>query len=282
MIGLIITSLTSMVGQNCIFNKVCKKNLKNQTEIDSFNIILYTVCTLIFGALLLGGRLSVFTVLLGLVFGTVTAVGTAYRMMALTMGPMHITLLINTSSMIIPALSGVFFGERFSFPKLLAIAVLLFFVYLSLERSSGKKVNFKWFLCSAVSFLCTGSVGVLQKIHQNSSHKAEVSGFLFVAFLCAIFFCFVRTKFKPERAVFNRKNVLLSVLCGACVFGANFLNLKLSGMLPSQLFFPLINGSSIVITSVISVLVFKEHLTKKQSVGLVGGILSLVAICMID
>jgi multidrug transporter EmrE-like cation transporter len=61
----------------------------------------------------------------------------------------------------------------------------------------------------------------------------------------------------------------------------NFINLKLSGMLPSQLFFPLINGSAIVLSSLVSVLLFKEKLTRRQTIGLVGGIASLIAICLI-
>jgi multidrug transporter EmrE-like cation transporter len=61
----------------------------------------------------------------------------------------------------------------------------------------------------------------------------------------------------------------------------NYINLKLSGLLPSQLFFPLINGSAIILSSLSSVFIFKESLSKKQVVGLVGGILSLIAICLV-
>jgi len=61
----------------------------------------------------------------------------------------------------------------------------------------------------------------------------------------------------------------------------NFLNLRLSGLLPSQLFFPLVNGSAIVLSSLMSVLLFKEHLSKKQTVGLVGGIASLIVMCFV-
>ena len=61
----------------------------------------------------------------------------------------------------------------------------------------------------------------------------------------------------------------------------NYLNLKLSGLIPSQLFFPLINGSTIVLSALLSVAVFKERLNKKQIIGLCGGILSLIAICLV-
>ena len=64
-------------------------------------------------------------------------------------------------------------------------------------------------------------------------------------------------------------------------FIMNYINLKLSGVLPSQLFFPLINGSSIVLSSIMSVIIFKEKLSKRQTIGLIGGIVSLIAICLV-
>ena len=61
----------------------------------------------------------------------------------------------------------------------------------------------------------------------------------------------------------------------------NYLNLKLAGILPSQLFFPLVNGGSMVLSQMMSVVIFKEMPTKKQLIGLIGGICSLIAICLV-
>jgi len=75
--------------------------------------------------------------------------------------------------------------------------------------------------------------------------------------------------------------VIIGLICGGCSFGMNYINLKLSGLLPSQLFFPLVNGSAIVLSSLMSVIIFREKLSKRQTVGLIGGIVSLVAICLV-
>ena len=80
---------------------------------------------------------------------------------------------------------------------------------------------------------------------------------------------------------FTRRLVFFALLSGACTFTMNYLNLKLSGLLPSRLFFPIVNGSSIVICSILSVVLFRERLTGKQMVGLAGGIASLVLICLL-
>lgn len=278
----VILSISSMVLQNCIFNNVCKKELTTNDHVYRFNIIAYAVCIVLFGIALIGGSLSLFTVLLGLLFGTVTALSNLYKMRSLSAGPMHITLLITTSSMIIPTMSGIFFGEDFSIPKLILVVVLIGFLYLSLDDKKGDvKANRRWLFFCALAFLFQGSIGVLQKVHQSSPHKEEANGFLLIAFICSLIYSRIRAKKSFAELQFTKKHVLLAVVCGLCTYYMNFLNLKLSGALPSQLFFPLVNGSAIVLSSLMSVLLFKERLSRRQLVGLCGGILSLIGICLV-
>ena len=277
---LVIISVTSTVLQNCLFNKSCKSKLKTAADINRFNVVVYCVCLLLFGILLLREKLSVFTLLLACLFGVVTALGNLFKMLSLSCGPMNVTLLLTTSSMIIPTLSGVFFGEKFSISKLCVVFVLIFFVYLSIGKNDDAKINKKWLLFSGLAFVFQGAVGVIQKVHQTSSHKSEVSGFLFISFICAIVFCVLRSKKSDTKINLGKMTLVIGLICGLCTFTMNFLNLKLSGLIPSQLFFPLVNGSAIVMSSIMSVILFKEKLTKKQTIGLVGGILSLIAICL--
>lgn len=131
-----------------------------------------------------------------------------------------------------------------------------------------------------LAFIFQGGIGVLQKIHQSSAYKEEASGFLLIAFTCSLIYSAIISKNLRERN-FSKKHVFIAIICGLCTYAMNFLNLKLSGIIPSQLFFPLINGSAIILSSLMSVLFFNEKLSKKQLVGLSGGILSLVAICLV-
>lgn len=276
----LILSISSAVLQNGIFNFVCKKSLKTNDDIYKFNIFAYAVCILVFGILTLNGKISLYTVLLGMLFGVITALSSLYKMLALSKGPMHITLLITTSSMIIPTLSGVFFGEKFSLLKLIVVFILIYFIYLSVGKGNDGKINKSWVIYCLFTFVFIGSIGVIQKIHQTSVHKSEISGFLFVSFFISLIISGLRIKDKKNFKD-KKKLIPLAMICGVCTFTMNFVNLKLSGLLPSQLFFPLVNGSAIVLSSVMSVVLFKERLSKRQTVGLIGGILSLIGICIV-
>ena len=150
---LIVTSITTMVLQNCLFNNSCKTALRTAKHINLFNIMVYSVCVLMFGILLLKEKLSFFTVLLGLLFGVVTALSNLFKMLSLSNGPMNITLLVTTSSMVIPTMSGVFFGEAFSLAKLFVAVILIWFIYLSVSKSDETKIGRKWFLFCLLAFL---------------------------------------------------------------------------------------------------------------------------------
>ena len=277
-----VISITSIVLQNCIFNNVCKKDLQTGAHVYRFNTLSYAICILLFCIIAISRGFSLFTIFLGVLFGVVTALSNYYKMQSLTCGPMHITLLITTSSMIIPTRSGVFFGESFSVYKLIFVFVLIFFIYLSLEKKNSTEINKKWLIFCALAFVLQGSIGVLQKIHQSSEHKDEIGGFLFVAFICSIVYSHFRAKKGFKALNFNRKLFIFAPICGLCTFLMNFLNLRLSGLLPSQIFFPVVNGSAIILSSVMSVIIFKEKLTKRQIIGLCGGILSLISICLVN
>lgn len=111
--NMILVSISSVVLQNALFNFITKKKLSSTSSVLSFNMLVYLVCIAAFGIVLLTGTVSWYTVGLGAVFGIVTSLSNVYKLLALTKGPMLLTLLITTSSMIIPTLSGIFFGEGF-------------------------------------------------------------------------------------------------------------------------------------------------------------------------
>ena len=93
-----------MVLQNCIQNRLCKRDLTTSDHVYRFNAMCYAVCIILFLYSAITGGISLFTVGLALLFGLITALSNYYKLKSLCAGPMHITLLITTSSMIIPTM----------------------------------------------------------------------------------------------------------------------------------------------------------------------------------
>ena len=279
---ILLIPMIATVVQNVLYNTVSKSALKEKGDSYYFNIFGYLVCVTLFGAMSFSTGVSIYTFLIGILFGVCILLSSVFKMQALKEGPMHITILVTTASMIIPTLSGaVMFGEPLSIPKLIAVAILIFFIYLSISTPKGDVAEYsiKWAILCLITFVFLGAIGVIQKLHQSSPHKGEAASFLAVAFICSIIFAVVMSKKQKTTKKQGKQFYIISLACGACYFTMHYLNLKLSGIVPSQILFPVVNGSAVILSSVASVVFFKEKITKRQLVGLIGGLASLIGIC---
>ena len=284
-IFLIVLSVFSNVLNDGLKNYVGKSSSKDENLVKKFQLLSFFVCFLICAGLAFLESPSIYSFLLGILFGTMTFVSTHFLILAMAEGPMHITILIATASMLIPTLSGVlFFGEPFSVYKFIAIMVLIVFLYCASSGKSEGTFNWKWMLYCGINFLTGGTIGIIQKVHQSSAHREEFYFFLASAFLVSAFIPFIlsiKQKRRGEKEKISLKLLCIAAISGLCVFGQYAINTKLSGVLPSQLFFPVINGTNVVFGSVVAVVIFKEKMTKKQIVGMVGGMLALIGICIL-
>ena len=130
-------------------------------------------------------------------------------------------------------------------------------------------------------------IGILQKIHRGSVSKAETAPYLACAFLGSTVFAFVMSLLvkKPadsEGEPFRMRwiTVLIAAVCGVCMYMNHDFNLKLSGLLPSEIFFPLVNGGLLFLTTLSALVIFKKS-SQNQIVGLIGGGITLVLLCIL-
>lgn len=278
----LISSIVANVLSSSFSNSASKKTLTTRGDVYRFNSLIYIVALVLFVIYSLGQPTSAYTILMGLIFGILTVAASISKFLALSIGPMHITLLFITCQMIIPTMSGaLMFGEPFSVGKFICMIFMLFFVYLSLDKSGNGKINTKWLIFCLISFFATGAVGVMQKLHQASVHKDEIGSFLTVAIAFSLVFSLIFSKKGEDSAHFGKKEYIYAAVCGIATFLCNVFNLELSGILPSQLFFPVVNGVPLVLSSLVAIIIFKERVTPIQAIGLVGGTLSLVMLCIL-
>ena len=277
-------SLAAGLAYTCLINRYSKRFGSSYGLLSVYNFLVYGLCLILALVMSIGIPLSGFTVLMGALFGLATALGTMFKLRALSKGPLHLTNLITTASTILPAISGaLFFGETFSVWKLLLVFLLLVFIWISLKKTENSGFERGWLFDCMISFFSIGSIGLLQKIHQSSSHLEEGNWFVTIGFFVTVLYSLLPLLRQKETARLHlpRREVLFALLAGICIYIPNVFNLRLSGILPSQIFFPVINGGNIILTSLAALVLFREKLTLRQAVGLVGGIVSLILICMV-
>ena len=292
-----ITLIISMAA--CLFVAVIKKiytarSSGSLTSIHFFNALgglISAVVLFLWGGF---GECSAYTLILGAIFGVITSLQYIFTMKALQLGPLSYTTVISAFSTVITAVSGMmFFGEDpIGVLQIIGIALMLLSFFFAVEKKDNeKKGSILWLVFCILCFIMSGGIGIMQKIHQSSTHKGELNAFLVTAFAVSFIFSVVlmlisRSREKSpiiEKTESGRINLLfiaLMVLSGVFVAVNNKLNLYLSGVMDSAIFFPLVNGGHLVLTTLTAVVCFREKLTVKQWIGVGVGILSVLCLCI--
>ena len=292
MVYYLLTFLSILLetGKNVFSNNFSKNVLKNDTDIYKFNTFLYIGSLAV---LLCTGNyaLSWYTVGMAFLFAAVTALSQYFLLKALAIGSMAYTSFIQGSNLVIPALFGVLFlHSPVKVLQLIALPILLFSMALVLgvfdKKTAGaekKAFSVKWLVFALLSMLFTGGIGIMQTLHQTSPHSAELTGFLILTFAFAVLFnlLFWRIGQKKEPATFSiQANALIqAALSGICLGIVNLVNLYLSGVMPTIIFFPLVNGGLIIMTILSAVIFFRERLRLPQWIGIVLGV---AAMCILS
>ena len=282
-----------------LLSNICRKYFTVKSSSGTSGRAVYSAITSIVAALILllwggFGSASLFTVWFGVLFGAVTAIQTIANVSAINCGPMSYTTIIISFSVLISALSGMFFfGEdKLEIIQIIGIVFMLISIVLSAKgKGENEKVNLKWLILAFTAFLLTGAIGIMQKIHQSSEYKAEINAFLIIAFIASAAISTVFALIKLRRSRKNNcgssladakklKYILLAIMAigGICTAANNKFNLFLSGALPTAIFFPIYNVGILILTTLSAIVIFKERLSLKQWIGVVIGIISVICI----
>lgn len=245
------------------------------------------VCSLLFviADLPMLFSVSVFSVVLSVFFGFSVAVTQILQAKAMGKGPASMVTLIYSCGFLLPVFYGVaFWGEQVSVFQWIGVFLLLPVLFLIMGRKSEKTVLFHWLPFAFAAMIGSGTNAIFQKTHQYSDHAAELPFFLVYAlFFSAVFTgiaCFFvrEKKASGPRACKWHKDEWLPLCLGVCVGALNFLNLHLAGKLPSVVHFPVYNIGSLLLTSILSAILYKDKPTPRQSAGFVLGIAAILLI----
>ncbi len=285
--------LLSLIAAAC--GTVARKYYTDKSGNAAKTKCIYTASSCLIAALCLAAvgnmmRPSLFSVLLSLLFGTVTALQGIALLMAMRLGPVSYSMMFASFSTVITALSGVlFFGESITPLKIVGIALMLVSFVFAVEREqNGKKGSLVWLLLCIAVFLCTGGIGIMQKVHQSSPYKAELDIFLVLSFIVtaavSLLVFALLSRGEEEAKPQGKKAWLLLLLCtvggGVCVAINNKLNLFLSGVLEASVFFPIANGGAVVLSTLAAFFLFGERLSLRRWIGLSVGVLAVVLLCI--
>ena len=282
---LLIASVFLAIANSAILHHFGSHGLKNTGDILWFNAATSLVWVLV--VLCVGGGFacpSNATWFWGCSYGVVTAAFFLSKMQALARGDISTTVMIGCCSLVLPTVFGsIFWHESIAPIQWIGLVLLLAALIMSVDRKNAGEPRPGWKRCCALFFVVSGLSGLIFKAHQNSSGKTEAAEFLLIASVVAATLLgalaiFVNRAQGAPKPKIPRAALKYALICGTCSCAYSWLNVRLTGALPSVVFFPVFNGGVILGSSLAGCFCFRERLTRRQIIGLVSGLFSLILI----
>lgn len=191
---------------------------------------------------------------------------------------MGISITAMRISLVIPIfVSLIIYNEHISNLGSMGIALVLFSLYLLIPRIKSKEsLGVSTALYPILIFLFSGFIDVMLKVFEREyNHILSEYTFLGFIFLSA-FISGIIILVRKQELSFKPKEILYGIIIGvANLYSSFFLLLALKEMSGSMVF-SLTNISTVLIGTIIGVLVWKDQLTLKQKMGLIGASLSIL------
>lgn len=228
-------------------------------------------------------RISAQTALYSLLYG-ILLVGAQYLYtLALKSGKVGICSTVYSLGFILPTVSGsIFWNEPVNVYNVLGVVLVIPMIALCAlgKNQTGTETAGKEYVVPLIfSMLCSGGLGIMQKLQQKSTCFYQKNEFLVTAFaLAAIVSLVTALCVKAEKSEFSKPKAVKSGVVGAAFAVSNLCNTTLSGKLPTAVFFPLLNIGTIAASVLCGILLYKEKCTKKDIAVLCLGAASIILI----
>ena len=215
------------------------------------------------------------TVLWGFGYGACICVGSFAGFTALGLGPMALTSMIASFSLVIPFAVGItLWGETLSVWGILGIILLVISVVLLNFKKVDDRLTLKWAFFTFLTFFVTGIASVFQKQHQMNYPGLYRTEFMVASMLCMLVMLLIVVLAKRTAKTEVRFCALGSI--GGFLEGvANYIVLFLAATQNASVLFPVVSVAKIIAVWCIGRMAFKEKLKLWQTIGLVAGIAAI-------
>lgn len=220
---------------------------------------------------------------MSLIFGVFFGISTYTSFTALQVGPMSLTSLVLSYSLLLATVYGICFkNEKVSIAMIIGLVFLVVSMVCINLKKDDKKASVKWLILAVAALFSNGICTIIQREEQIIYEGKYLNEFMITA-LVGIFIAFIIVAFVTERndiKLCMKKGTLYMIIWGVANGMANLFVMILATKMAASLMFPLISGSSIILTWVMARFFYKEKLTTLQNIGLVLGTVAVILLNM--
>ncbi len=286
---LTITSVLLVSIQNVFLKEFNKRFMINLSSYYIYTIGYMFIAFLIFLAGSNFSGIPIKTIQVAIFQGVLYTISFLLYTKAFEVGPFAFTTLVFSSSIVIPVFYGIMvWGEKMKIIQIVGLMLLLITFYLgSISNEGGeKKKSLKWLIYSIGAFFGYGLIMVTSKMQQVITPGKYMREFMAITFGVAIIVAIILLVIdliKNKAVISNLKDKKFFAIFIAHGVDSGFssvLGLFLAGVLPSFVYYPVLNGGVVVTATIFSFAVYKDKPTKAKIAGLTTGLLSIILLCL--
>ena len=193
-----------------------------------------------------------------------------------------ITTVSNKMSMIIPVLIGLFvFKEDKNFLKLIGIVLAILAIFFSCSKNGKLSFDKKYLPVIILVFIGQGIAdSTLIWAQEFAIYASNNNVFFATTFFTAAFSGTLFMMIQQRKITVTLRSLLWGVILGIPNYFTLyfFVEALSAGVFESSQVFPIVNMGVIVLTAVMGIILFREHLSKSNWMGI---LLALIAISLI-
>lgn len=283
---LLVVSIILAVCKSSLYNSYAKKEPTLGSTFH-FNSISYGIAAVIalIGVLISSENLSITTVICAIAYALIVVSLQTISITAMRVGAMSTTSICVMYGMIIPSIAGpIFWKETIGALQIVGILMMIVSLWLIKDKSptQEKSTTKKWTVLAIFAFILSGMAGVMEKIHQSTGAKDERLFFVFVACACMFVFSVVAGMIirKKSEKIPAKSTAFIAMGSGLVIGLYSTVNLILSGKLDSMIYYPIANGGAMLLTILMSVIIFKERFDKPRIIGTIIGLLGILCLSL--
>lgn len=225
------------------------------------------------------------TLFYGCIYGLILSISMYSGYLALSFGPISITSMVVSFSVIIPLIYGIAFcGEILNTLKIIGLIFFSISIITTninhYPETNNKYNHFLWCIFIIITFICNGLCSVLQKMHQIQYPGKYCLEFTFFAMVsCTLIFLSSILIKLPYQKFSDKKNFtgkIFAGIAGLSMAIVNFFTIKLTGSESASLLFPAISAGAISTSLLFGIVIFKEKIRYNHIIALLFGISAII------
>ena len=165
--------------------------------------------------------------------------------------------------------------------RVIGILLTLVTFFVVTDTKETKKYSLKWILLAMTAMLANGTLGVIQKLFGKSQWSAQSGAFVSQSYIVAavislIIYLLLRRKDTNVSRIKNPAIFAYAAVTGVILAVFQRFNTYAVTTVNGTFLFPAYSGGYIVFSTISGLLIFKDRLNARQTIGIAIGVAALI------